>query len=104
LIAASTVGIPTDSDEELVQRMRQQLLGWYGSDVATWRVLRVDRIPEALPKQIPGSLDPWQRPVRLHPGLYVCGDHRDQASIDGALCSGFRTAQAVAADLAEKLQ
>ncbi|MGL4420391.1 MAG: FAD-dependent oxidoreductase, partial [Gemmataceae bacterium] len=46
LIAASTVGIPTDSDEELVQRMRQQLLGWYGSDVATWRVLRVDRIPE----------------------------------------------------------
>jgi predicted NAD/FAD-dependent oxidoreductase len=44
-------------------------------------------------------LDPWQRPVRLRAGLYVCGDHRDSASIDGALTSGRRVAEAVAEDL-----
>jgi predicted NAD/FAD-dependent oxidoreductase len=32
----------------------------------------------------------------------VCGDHRDNASIDGAMTSGFRAAQAVMEDLTEK--
>jgi hypothetical protein len=32
-------------------------------------------------------------------GLYVCGDHRDTSSIQGALVSGRRAARAVLADL-----
>jgi predicted NAD/FAD-dependent oxidoreductase len=28
-------------------------------------------------------------------GLFVCGDHRDTASIQGALVSGRRTAEAI---------
>jgi hypothetical protein len=44
-------------------------------------------------------LEPWRRPVRLKPGRYLCGDHRDQGSIDGALTSGFRAAQAAMEDL-----
>jgi hypothetical protein len=32
-------------------------------------------------------------------GLYVCGDHRDNASLNGAMASGWRAAQAVAEDL-----
>jgi hypothetical protein len=40
--------------------------------------------------------------VRLRPGLYVCGDHRDNASIDGAMTSGFRAAQTVMEDLDAK--
>ena len=31
---------------------------------------------------------------KLEPGLYVCGDHRDSASIQGALVSGRRAATA----------
>ena len=38
------------------------------------------------------------RPVRLEPGRYVCGDHRDTPSIQGALGSGRRAASAVLAD------
>ena len=38
------------------------------------------------------------RPVRLDGGRYVCGDHREDASIDGALRSGRRAALAVLAD------
>jgi phytoene dehydrogenase-like protein len=99
LLSASVVGIPSDDDIELDRRVRAQLRGWFGSDVDKWRRLRTNRIPHSLPDQTAGKLEPWQRPVRLRPGLYVCGDHRDNGSIDGAMTSGFRAAQAVMEDL-----
>jgi hypothetical protein len=36
-----------------------------------------------------------RRPVDLGDGLFVAGDHRDTASIQGALVSGRRAADAV---------
>ncbi|WP_254715858.1 FAD-dependent oxidoreductase [Actinomadura sp. NAK00032] len=42
---------------------------------------------------------PLRRPVRLRPSRYVCGDHRDTGSAQGALVSGRRAAEAVLADL-----
>jgi hypothetical protein len=42
--------------------------------------------------------EPWRRDVRVRPGVYVCGDHRDNASINGALESGRRAAEAVLED------
>ena len=36
-----------------------------------------------------------RRPVRIREGLWWCGDHRDTASIQGAMVSGRRTADAV---------
>lgn len=99
LISAAVVGVPADGDDDLDRRARGQLRAWYGSAVDGWRLLRVDRIAHALPDQTAGKLDPWQRPVRLRPGLYVCGDHRDNGSIDGAMTSGFRAAQAAMEDL-----
>lgn len=38
-----------------------------------------------------------RRPVALGGGLFVCGDHRDSATLDGALASGRRAAEAVLA-------
>ena len=98
LISATVVGIPPDNDLALDNRARSQLTEWYGREVAQWRLLRIDRIPDALPAQPAGALEPPQRPCRIYPGLYVCGDHRDNASIDGALTSGFRTAQTLMDD------
>ncbi|WP_229328923.1 FAD-dependent oxidoreductase, partial [Streptomyces sp. UNOC14_S4] len=40
-----------------------------------------------------------RRPVRLLSGLYVCGDHRDTSTVQGALFSGRRAALAVLRDL-----
>jgi phytoene dehydrogenase-like protein len=99
LIAASVVGIPAEDDAELDRRVRLQMSGWFGGAALGWRLLRVYRVPHALPDQTAGRLDPSRRPVRLRPGLYVCGDHRDNGSIDGAMTSGFRSAQAVMEDL-----
>ncbi len=45
----------------------------------------------------PAATVPLQlrRPVDLGEGLFVCGDHRDTPSIQGAMASGARTARAV---------
>ncbi|MEX5720290.1 NAD(P)/FAD-dependent oxidoreductase [Geodermatophilus maliterrae] len=45
----------------------------------------------------PAALPPLhlRRPVDLGGGLFVCGDHRDTPSIQGAMASGRRTAAAV---------
>jgi phytoene dehydrogenase-like protein len=100
LVAASVVGWPTDDDPALDARCREQLGDWFGrSAVSGWRLLRTYRIRHALPSQPAGSLTPWERPVRVRAGVYVCGDHRDNGSINGAMTSGRRAAEAVAADL-----
>jgi phytoene dehydrogenase-like protein len=50
----------------------------------------------------PAAVPPLQhrRPVDLGGGLFVCGDHRDTPSIQGAMASGARTARAVLRRLA----
>ena len=102
LISASVVGVSSDDDAALDRVAQVQMTEWFGKDVANWRLLRVYRIPHSLPDQTAGKLDPWRRPVRLRPGLYVCGDHRDNGSIDGAMTSGFRAAQALMEDVEAK--
>lgn len=39
----------------------------------------------------------FRRPVDLGNGVYVCGDHRDSATLDGAIKSGRRAADALVA-------
>ena len=99
LVAVSVLEPGDFDDAGLDGACRAQLADWFGGVAKSWRLLRVDRIERGLPSQPPGSLTPWRREVRLAPGRYVCGDHLDNASIDGALVSGFRAAQAAADDL-----
>ena len=42
----------------------------------------------------PPPLEP-RRSLEVRPRLWVCGDHRDTGSIQGALVSGTRAAEAV---------
>jgi phytoene dehydrogenase-like protein len=99
LITVSTVGVPPEDDTALVAAVREQARGWFGDEVDTWRPLVVQRIPYAQPRQDPEDLPELARPVERSPGVWVCGDHRDTGSIQGALVSGRRTADAVAAAL-----
>jgi phytoene dehydrogenase-like protein len=50
-----------------------------------------------VPGAQPAAVPPLQlrRPVDLGDGIFVCGDHRDTPSIQGAMASGARTARAV---------
>jgi hypothetical protein len=112
LISASLVGIPAagsaldprtpSGDAALADAVRAELGAWFGADaVASWRHLRSYVIPFAQPSQgVPSVL---QRPVTTAaPWLFVAGDHREAATLDGALRSGRRAAEAVLAQLAQK--
>jgi len=98
LVSATVLGIPKNADR-LLTEVREQLGDWFGPAVKAWHHLRTYRIPYALPRQIPPALDTPERSVRWQPGIYVCGDHRDNASIQGAMVSGHRAAEAVLEDL-----
>jgi hypothetical protein len=97
LITATVLGRPDPAGPALEPAARRQMEIWFGRRAGDWRLLRIDRIAHAVPE--PPALEPPQRPVRAGPGVYVCGDHIDNASIDGALVSGRRAAEAVLTDL-----
>jgi protoporphyrinogen oxidase len=99
LVTATVLGT-TLGDAELESAARTQLGEWFGADVSRWRLLRTERIAYALPMQRPPALAEVERTVRLAPGLFVCGDHRDTGSIQGAMVSGRRAADAVLASRA----
>ncbi len=90
LVAAALPGL---ADGDLEAAARRQLRGWWGPTVDSWRHLRTYRIPHGQPNQDP-PFNPRQR-VSLGDGLFVCGDHRDTGSIQGAMFSGRRCAEAV---------
>lgn len=99
LISVTVLREPPGEERELASGVRGQLREWFGADVDGWRLLRVDRIPAALPAAAPGTLGAGASSPRLAPGLYVCGDHREHPSLEGALVSGRRAGEAVLADL-----
>ncbi len=73
--------------------VRTQLASLYDCATDGWELLATHAIPNALPV-MPPPLE-VRREIRYGPGRYVCGDHRDTASIQGALVSGRRTAEAI---------
>lgn len=99
LISATVLNTVLQDEKQLELSVRMQLAKWFGVQAQRWRLLKIYRLAHALPRQLPPALQPPQRPVRLRPGLYVCGDHRDNASINGAMVSGRRAAAAILAEL-----
>ena len=79
--------------------VREELRRWFGLSVDEWELIADHRIAHAQPDQRPPF--PGTLPARLGEGLYVAGDHRASASINGALRSGRRAAEAVATDLGQ---
>ncbi len=100
LVSASVLAPVLRDDEELEAAVRRQLTNWFGPEVSSWRLLRIDRIPDALPFQPPGPFEPAGRRAQLSDRLFICGDHRDLASLQGAMASGRRAAMEVAEALA----
>ncbi|MCW2816450.1 MAG: amine oxidase [Nocardioides sp.] len=88
--ASALLGPGRDTSEASARRHAADLLGL---DPTSWEVVARHEVPRALPAQ-PAPYSS-RRPVGLGGGLYVCGDHRDTGSIQGALVSGRRAAAAV---------
>ena len=84
---------PGRADGDLEPAVRRQLTAWWGSQVDQWTHLRTDVIAHGQPDSDP-PFHPKQS-VRVSDGVFVCGDHRDTPSIQGALYSGRRVAESI---------
>lgn len=98
LVSVTVLGTPPDA-AALLAEVQTQLKDWFGAKAEGWRHLRTYCIPHALPRQSPPALAVVERTVRTSADVYVCGDHRDNASINGAMVSGRRCADSVMADV-----
>jgi len=98
LVSVVVVGPPPDPQDTLEREVRAQLIDWFGLQAGGWTHLQTQHIPYALPEQAPPFLSPPEKAVRRRPGLYVCGDHRRTASLNGAIAAGRAAADAVWAD------
>jgi phytoene dehydrogenase-like protein len=94
LVSSTVLGTPPDDVDDAV---RTHLARLYGTSTSRWETLAVHHTARAVPVMRPPH--DLRRPVRLLAGLYVCGDHRDTGTVQGALHSGHRAASAVLADL-----
>ena len=98
-LVQATCLLPASADAAATEaEVRRQVGEIYGVDTTRWQLVHRHDIRHALPAQPPPLRT--TSPARVSPSVYVCGDHRDTASIQGALVSGHRVAGAVLADLA----
>jgi phytoene dehydrogenase-like protein len=95
VLVSSTVLGPPPAD--LDTAVRTHLARLYGTSTRRWETLAVHHTAEAVPAMRPPH--DLRRPVRLLAGLYVCGDHRDTSTVQGALHSAHRAATAILTDL-----
>lgn len=103
LASVTVVPQPADdenafNDDELETAARSQLKEWFKNDAETdigkWELLRIYRIPYAQPAQTPPYSPTSEDPqVSLADDVFVCGDHRGTATLNGAINSGRRVAQ-----------
>lgn len=97
LIAASAL-LDRDGTVPHETVMREHAADILHADQRGWRSVIRHVVPHALPAQpVPLTV---RRPIRTTAGVWLCGDHRDTASIQGALVSGRRTAEAILQNIA----
>jgi glycine/D-amino acid oxidase-like deaminating enzyme len=90
LVASTAIGTGHDEGD-----VRAHLALLHGVDPARWETVAVHELPMTVPAVPVGS--PLRR-TPTHGGVYVAGDHRDTASIQGALVGGRRIATALLHD------
>ena len=94
LISSSAIGVHHSVEAEL--QVRSHLASLYGVPTNGWAHVATYPIPDALPMM--SAPHETAQNVRLSQGVYICGDYRQVSSIDGALASGRRAAEALIID------
>jgi phytoene dehydrogenase-like protein len=92
LVASSTLAVTAERE------VREEVARAHGVSAADLEHLTSVTVTGAQPAAAPPLRH--RRPVDLGDGVFVCGDHRDTPSIQGAMASGARAARAVLRRLA----
>lgn len=91
--ALISAAIPGRYETEVHEEVIDQMKNWFGEQVDTWRHLRTYSIRHGQPDF--QSKMPFRKLNQINSTLWICGDHRDTPSIQGAMVSGRRTAESL---------
>ncbi|MBL0870540.1 MAG: FAD-dependent oxidoreductase [Phycisphaerales bacterium] len=96
LISVSVLGVDHD-ERALLPMVTEQMVQWFGPWASSWSLLKTYTIREALPDQSPPwyTSPSWPVISAKRPGVFLAGDWRDVASIDGAMRAGRLAGEAV---------
>lgn len=100
LVAATVLDDPAwTGAPNLIEEVQEQLVRWFGEAARRWRHLKSYYIERALPDQrMPPPLQGLYQ-IDRYPDIYLCGEYVDDASLNGALTSGRRAADAIDAGI-----
>jgi phytoene dehydrogenase-like protein len=93
IVSCSILGAPSSTELESV--VREQMTRWFGPSVTSWQHVRTYQIRNAQPESRQLKVGDDEPTALISPGLYRCGDYCEDVSINGALTSGERAANAI---------
>lgn len=94
LVSTTIVGDAEGSDEKIEGDIRRQMAGWFGEEeVGEWRFLKSYRVRHSQPAQNPSGNYAERESSKVGEGVFVCGDHTNTPTINGALESGRLAAE-----------
>lgn len=103
LISAVLIGDAPMDDSALSKAILEQMSDWYGQEALKWQHLRTYRIKYALPDQSPQAVSSAAKNYKGQDGVFFCGDYMENASINGAMVSGRKAAEAVLQEIKSAL-
>ncbi|MEM8527872.1 MAG: NAD(P)/FAD-dependent oxidoreductase [Bacteroidota bacterium] len=88
LISVSVIGKEAANQENIVEKIKLELESHFGAEVRNWNHLKSYFVKYALPaaQSIQNDLSPSE--IKLDEGLYICGDHLMNGSLNAAMKSG----------------
>ena len=91
LVSVSTTGLELVNEENLTQKIKQELTEWFGSTVQNWQRLKTYHLPEALPSFTKNKIF---KP-KISENIFQCGDHTAYPSLNAAMQTGRQVAEAI---------
>jgi len=95
LVSAVVPGSLHEDIRAIDRDVKRELKERCGPPVESWRQLHQYEITHALPRPVPPSPNPFRFKPQLGDNLFHCGEYTTMPSIQWALYSGDRTAEAV---------
>lgn len=95
LISVSINGITEENTQASIQKIKEELSPYFGPAVRDWHHIKTYKIRYALPDQKHVQHQLAESSIQLREGLYICGDHLLNGSINGAMRSGAFAAKTI---------
>ncbi|EMR02894.1 protoporphyrinogen/coproporphyrinogen oxidase [Cesiribacter andamanensis] len=99
LISVSCNGALELDKDTIIKQIRQEMKPYFGEKVQHWHYLKSYKIRYALPDQHHVQHHIAASSLRVKEGIYMCGDHLLNGSINGAMRSGAKAAAAILQNL-----